>query len=54
MNALRHGLTSSKPLLPGESQESFDEILKDYMEEYEPVGRAEVDLVHRMGRLKMA
>jgi hypothetical protein len=48
MNALRHGLTASRPLLPGESQECFDEILKDYMEEYEPVGRAEVDLVHRM------
>src|SRR5258706_14485566 len=48
MNALRHGLTASRPVLPGESQESFDEILKDYLEEFEPVGPAEIDLVHRM------
>src|SRR5260370_22347637 len=48
MNALRHGLTASRPLLPGESQESFDELLKEYMEEYEPDGPGERDLVHRM------
>src|SRR5258707_1507912 len=48
MNALRHGLTASRPLLPGESQESFEELLKEYMEEYEPDGPAEIDLVHRM------
>src|SRR5712692_5712794 len=48
MNALRHGLTASGPLLPGESQESFDELLKEYMEEYEPDGPGERDLVHRM------
>jgi hypothetical protein len=48
MNALRHGLTASRPLLPGESQESFEELLKEYMEEYEPDGPAERDLVHRM------
>src|SRR5260370_11917065 len=48
MNALCHGLTASRPLLPGESQESFNELFEDYMEEYEPVGRAEVDLVHCM------
>jgi hypothetical protein len=48
MNALRHGLTASRPILPGESQESFDELLKDYLEEWEPEGAAEVGLVHRM------
>jgi hypothetical protein len=48
MNALRHGLTASRPILPGESQESFEALLKDYMEEWEPEGPAEIDLVHRM------
>src|SRR5258706_15621921 len=51
MNALRHDLTASRPILPGESQESFDVLLKDYkdyMEEYEPEGPGEIDLVHRM------
>src|SRR5258708_12103171 len=48
MNAVRHGLTASRPLVPGESQESFEELLKEYMEEYEPDGPAERDLVHRM------
>src|SRR5260370_33858965 len=48
MNALRHGLTASRPLLPGESQESFEELLKEYMEEYDPDGPAERDVVHRM------
>src|SRR5258708_5888901 len=48
MNALRHGLPASRPLLPGESQESFEELIKEYMEEYEPDGPAERDVVHRM------
>ena len=48
MYALRHGLTASRPILPGESQESFEALLKDYMEEWEPDGPAEIDLVHRM------
>ena len=48
MNALRHGLTASRPLLPGESAESFDELLNEYIAEYKPLGRAEIDLVHRM------
>jgi hypothetical protein len=48
MNALRHGLTASQPVLPGESQESFDLLLKDYIEEWEPEGPAEIGLVHRM------
>ena len=48
MNALRHGLAASRPLLPGESAEAFDELLREYIEEYEPVGRGELDLVHRM------
>ena len=48
MNALRHGLTASRPLLPGEDQASFDKLLNAYLEEYEPAGQAETDLVHRM------
>src|SRR5258706_9525275 len=48
MNALRHGLTATQTVLPGESQESFDLLLKDYLEEWEPEGPAEIGLVHRM------
>jgi hypothetical protein len=48
MNALRHGLTASRTILPGESQESFEALLKDYMEEWEPDSPAEIGLVQSM------
>ena len=48
MNALRHGLTVKSLVLATESQEQFDELLKDYVEFYAPNNTIELDLVHDM------
>ena len=48
MNAMRHGLTAKTLVLTTESQEQFDELLKDYVEFYKPGNTVELDLVHDM------
>ena len=48
MNALRHGLTAKSLVLATESQEQFDELLKNYVEFYDPNNIIELDLVHDM------
>ena len=48
MNTLRHGLTAKSLVLTTESQEQFDELLKDYVEFYDPNNSIELDLVHDM------
>ncbi len=48
MNALRHGLTAKSLVLATESQEQFDELLKNYVEFYDPNNTIELDLVHDM------
>ena len=48
MNALRHGLTAKSLVLATESQEQFDELLKNYVEFYDPNNTVELDLVHDM------
>ena len=47
-NALRHGLTAKSLVLATESQEQFDELLKNYVEFYDPNNIIELDLVHDM------
>ncbi len=44
-NATTHGVLSKKLILPGESQEQFDEVWNGWWEEYEPEGYAEERLV---------
>ena len=48
MNALRHGLTANSLVLTTESREQFDELLKHYVEFYDPSNIVELDLVHDM------
>ena len=48
MNALRHGLTAKSLVLATESQDQFDELLKNYVEFYIPANTIELDLVHDM------
>ncbi len=44
-NATTHGVLSKKLILPGESQEQFDEVWNGWWTEYEPEGYAEERLV---------
>ncbi len=46
LNALKHGLTSRRVVLPYENQAEFDALLKDLLEESQPVGTLEFELVH--------
>ena len=45
MNALKHGLTSERVVIPGEDPAEFDELRGDLERELEPVGCQESDLV---------
>jgi hypothetical protein len=45
LNALRHGLLAGSLVLTSESREKFDALLEDYLDEYQPEGRTESDLV---------
>ena len=47
-NAVRHGLLSQKLILPGESQQDFDEMLMGLQAEVRPVGMVEQVLVERI------
>jgi hypothetical protein len=44
-NATRHGVLSKRLILPGESQEQFDEMRDGWWTEYQPEGYAEERLV---------
>ena len=47
-NALRHGLTSKKVVLPGESPAAFRELLAAYHDHFQPQTALEAELVHTM------
>ena len=47
-NAVRHGLSAETIILANESPESFQQLLDEYVEELQPVGKCERDLVYRM------
>ena len=47
-NSLRHGLRAKAVVLPGESQEEFDELREDYIQRFQPADRVESDLVDTM------
>ena len=48
MNNLRHGLRARTVVLPGESQEEFDQIHSGFQNQYEPQNPAEQCLVDQM------
>ena len=47
-NSLKHGLTSSRVLLPGESQEAFDQLESSLLETLKPATEFENELVREM------
>jgi hypothetical protein len=46
LNALKHGLTSRRVVLPYENQAEYDALLKDLLDESQPVGTLEFELVN--------
>lgn len=47
-NAMRHGLTSRRIVIAGESQEEFDAFELAYRNDFEPQGEVENELVHEV------
>jgi hypothetical protein len=48
LNSMRHGLTSQTIVLPQEDASKFDELLADYIDQYSPETKLELDLVHEL------
>jgi hypothetical protein len=46
MNAMKHGLTSRRVVLPHENRAEFDSLLKELLDESQPVGTLEFELVN--------
>lgn len=47
-NALRHGLTATSILVPGETQEEYDAHLAAYVQQFQPANGVQHDLVQSM------
>lgn len=47
-NALKHGLTSRNLVLPSEDPAEYDDLLRSYLDQFQPAGPVERDLVHEM------
>ena len=47
-NALRHGLTSEIVVMPNEDLEAYQSHLKSFMDEYQPQGATELNLVQSL------
>jgi hypothetical protein len=47
-NSLAHGFNSKRIVLPGESQEEFDELLASYLDEHQPETPTERTLIENM------
>jgi len=47
-NSLRHGLSSQTIVLPGESAEDFQSLIDSYIEQFQPAGAVEADLVQTL------
>ena len=47
-NSLAHGFNSKRVVLPGESQEEFDELLASYLDEHQPETSTERTLIENM------
>ena len=47
-NSLKHGLTSSRIVLPGESQEEYDALEASIISRFKPVGELEMELAKEM------
>jgi hypothetical protein len=47
-NSLRHGFAAKSVVLPTESQEDFQALLDSYVDQFDPQGGVEIDLVETM------
>src|SRR5215471_14919763 len=46
LNALTHGLTAQSAVLPSEDRAAYDRYKQSLLDEYQPKGPTEQDLVH--------
>ena len=46
-NALQHGLTAPHALLPTEDPSDFDDLLRSFLDDLQPLGPIETSLVHK-------
>ncbi len=47
-NALKHGMTAASFVLPGESEQDFEELLQAHRDTYQPANAVEMNLVETM------
>ena len=52
LNAITHGLTASALVLTTESKQEYEALLASYLDEYEPQGQTESDLVEELTAAK--
>jgi hypothetical protein len=51
-NALKHGMTSSQIVLPGEDVEAFESLVDQFEKDFNPESAVEVVLVHNMAKFQ--
>lgn len=52
MNAIKHGLTAKTLVLPNEDPDEYQQMLDSYIEQFQPAGQIELDLIHEMAAAK--
>jgi hypothetical protein len=52
MNALKHGLTAKTVVLSNENEDEYDGLLESYIQDLQPTGPVEMDLVLEMANAK--
>src|SRR5947209_19083556 len=52
LNSIRHGLTAQTIVLPQEDASRFEELLADYLHEFSPATKFELDLVHELAAVR--
>lgn len=52
-NAAKYGIFSAQDVLPWENAEEFDELHRDLVEDFRPVGRTERDRVKDLARIEL-
>jgi hypothetical protein len=51
-NSLKHGMTSSQIVLPGEDAEAFESLVDQFEKDFNPESAVEVVLVHNMAKFQ--
>jgi hypothetical protein len=52
LNAVKHGLTASNPILPGDNLQTYNELVQGFASELNPVGAVESGLVRTIANIQ--